>query len=115
MSATGWKNIGPISNIPVRGSRRLCLTFAGKPVAVFRTGDNEIFALIDECPHKRGPLSEGIISGKTVTCPLHNWVIGLEEGKAELPDEGAVRALSVRLLDGNIHIHLPRPVSEEAA
>ena len=69
MSAN-WKNIGPAANIPLRGARRLCLKSAGKPVAVFRTGEGEIFALVDECPHKKGPLSEGIVAGKTVTCPF---------------------------------------------
>ena len=78
MTGANWKNIGPLDNIPLRGARRLCLKSAGKPVAVFRTGEDEIFALIDECPHKKGPLSEGIVAGKTVTCPLHNWVIGLD-------------------------------------
>jgi nitrite reductase (NADH) small subunit len=110
MSATNWKNIGPIANIPLRGARRLCTTHAGKPVAVFRTGENEVFAMIDECPHKKGPLSEGIVSGKTVTCPLHNWIIGLEDGKAVAPDEGTAKPLSVRLIDGDIYVHLPEPV-----
>jgi nitrite reductase (NADH) small subunit len=109
MSAANWKNIGPLANIPVRGARRLCTMHSGKPVAVFRTGENEVFAMIDECPHKKGPLSEGIVSGKTVTCPLHNWVIDMEDGKAVLPDEGATRPLSVRLIDGDIYVHLPEP------
>jgi nitrite reductase (NADH) small subunit len=107
--SNNWKNIGPLANIPLRGARRLCLGNEGKPVAVFRTGENEIFALTDECPHKKGPLSEGIISGRTVTCPLHNWVIGLEDGKATAPDEGTVQTLSARIVDGNIYIHMPEP------
>jgi nitrite reductase (NADH) small subunit len=110
MSATNWKNIGPLANIPLRGARRLCMTHVDKSVAVFRTGDDEVFALIDECPHKKGPLSEGIVSGKTVTCPLHNWVIGLEDGNAVAPDEGTTRPLSVRIVDGDIYVHLPEPV-----
>jgi nitrite reductase (NADH) small subunit len=110
MSATNWRNIGPLANIPLRGARRLCMTHAGKPVAVFRTGDDEVFALEDECPHKKGPLSEGIVSGKTVTCPLHNWVIALEDGKAVAPDEGTARPLSVRIVDGDIYVHLPEAV-----
>jgi nitrite reductase (NADH) small subunit len=114
MLEANWKNIGPLSNIPPRGARRLCTAHAGKPVVVFRTGKNEVFALIDECPHKKGPLSEGIVSGNTVTCPLHNWVIGLEDGKAAAPDEGATRVLSVRIIDGDIYVHLPEPVPGEA-
>jgi nitrite reductase (NADH) small subunit len=83
-----WKKIGPLSNIPVRGARRLCFGLGGKPIAVFRTGEDKFFALVDECPHKKGPLSEGIVSGNTITCPLHNWVIGLDTGIAAEPDEG---------------------------
>jgi nitrite reductase (NADH) small subunit len=108
-----WKNIGPLANIPLRGARRLCFGHGGKPIAVFRTGADEIFALIDECPHKKGPLSEGIVSGNTVTCPLHNWVIGLEDGEAVAPDEGRTQALAVRLVDGEIHVLLPEPVGGE--
>lgn len=102
-----WKNIGPIDNIPLKGARRLCLKAQGRPVAVFRTGDGEIFALIDECPHKKGPLSEGILAGRTVTCPLHNWVISLEDGQAVSPDSGLARPLPVQIIDGNIHVQLP--------
>jgi nitrite reductase (NADH) small subunit len=102
-----WKNIGAVGNIPKRGARRLAITLAGRPVAVFRTGDDRVFALIDECPHKRGPLSEGIISGDTVTCPLHNWIIELEGGKAMAPDVGCTGALPLRIIDGDIHIGFP--------
>jgi nitrite reductase (NADH) small subunit len=109
MSAN-WKNIGPVANIPLRGARRLCVKSAGKPVAVFRTGEDEIFALVDECPHKQGPLSEGIVSGRTVTCPLHSWVIGLDDGGAVAPDKGSVKPLSVRIVDGDIFVHLPETV-----
>jgi nitrite reductase (NADH) small subunit len=113
MSAANWKNIGPLANIPLRGARRLCLTHAGRPVAVFRTGEDEVFALVDECPHKKGPLSEGIVSGRTVTCPLHNWVIALQDGKAVPPDEGSTRSLSVQLIDGDIYVHLPKLIAGE--
>jgi nitrite reductase (NADH) small subunit len=108
--SNNWKNIGPLANIPVRGARRLCMKHEGRPVAVFRTGEDEIFALIDECPHKKGPLSEGIVSGKTVTCPLHSWVIGLDDGNAVAPDVGAARPLSVRVLDGDVYVHLPESI-----
>ena len=62
MSSSSWTKIGTLDRIPVRGARRLCQTHLGKPVAVFRTGENTVFALVDECPHKKGPLSEGIIA-----------------------------------------------------
>jgi nitrite reductase (NADH) small subunit len=114
MMSNNWKNMGPLSNIPVRGARRLCLKHEGKPVALFRTGENEVFALIDECPHKQGPLSEGIVSGRTVACPLHNWVIALEDGNAAAPDVGNAKPLAVRLVDGDIYIHLPEALGAAA-
>lgn len=107
--AGDWKNIGPLANVPLRGARRLCLKSAGKPIAVFHAADGAVFALIDECPHKKGPLSEGIVAGRTVTCPLHNWVIQLEDGSAAPPDVGSVRPLPVRVVNGDIHIHVPEP------
>jgi nitrite reductase (NADH) small subunit len=109
-----WKNIGPLSSIPVRGARRLCLKHLGKPVAVFRTGKDDIFALVDECPHKQGPLSEGIVAGRTVSCPLHNWVIGLDDGRALAPDEGRAQPLSVRVVDGDVYIRLPEELGAAA-
>ncbi len=110
-----WKNIGPLANIPLRGARRLCFGHEGRPIAVFRTGDDSVFALVDECPHKKGPLSEGIISGHTVTCPLHNWVIDLEAGDAATPDKGHVDSLPVRIVEGEIHVAVPNKSSEEKA
>jgi len=107
-----WKRIGPLSNIPVRGARRLCFGMGGKPIAVFRTAEDKLFALVDECPHKQGPLSEGIVSGDSVTCPLHNWVIGLDTGLAAQPDEGATQTIPVRLVDGEVYVGL---VSERKA
>jgi nitrite reductase [NAD(P)H] small subunit len=102
-----WINIGPLGNIPVRGARRLCIRHAGRPIAVFRTSEDAIFALIDECPHKKGPLSEGIVSGSIVTCPLHNWGVQLRDGMAVMPDEGRVDTLPVKLVDGDVHVGLP--------
>jgi nitrite reductase (NADH) small subunit len=95
-----WIDIGAVEDIPLRGARvvktpRGCL-------AVFRTGESEVFALDDRCPHKGGPLSQGIVHGKAVTCPLHNWVIGLETGQAQGADEGRVRAHSVRIEEGRV-------------
>ena len=111
---SNWKNIGPLSNIPVRGARRLCVKHLGKPVAVFRTGEDDIFALVDECPHKQGPLSEGIVAGRTVSCPLHNWVIGLDDGQALAPDEGTAQPLSVRVVEGDVYVYLPEALGAAA-
>ena len=103
-----WKNIGPLDNIPVQGARRLCFGHGGRPIAVFRTTADELFALIDECPHKQGPLSEGIVSGRVVTCPLHNWTITLYDGLAVAPDEGRTEVLPVRVIGGEVHVGMPQ-------
>lgn len=105
--AVEWINVGSIDNIPLRGARRLCVTLNGRPLAIFRTSDDRLFALVDVCPHKKGPLSEGIISGTTVTCPLHNWNIRLDDGKAVAPDEGATTSLPVKITGGDILVGLP--------
>lgn len=115
MSSTNWIKIGTLDSIPVLGSRRLCRTHLGKPVAVFRTSDNQVFALIDECPHKKGPLSEGIVAGHTVACPLHGMVIDLGSGTAALPDEGKTETLAVSVIDGGIYVHIPEAITEALA
>jgi nitrite reductase (NADH) small subunit len=94
-AATDWRDIGALADIPRLGSR-VVETPAGD-IAVFRTSDDHVFALYDRCPHKAGKLSQGIVHGTSVTCPLHNWVIGLESGQAEAPDEGCARTVPVRL------------------
>ena len=84
---TQWKYICKLEDIPVLGARRVTRA-QGLEVAVFRTATDEVFALLDRCPHKGGPLSQGIVFGKSVACPLHNWTIGLCDGQAQAPDEG---------------------------
>ena len=69
-------------------------------------GEDKFFALVDECPHKKGPLSEGIVSGNTITCPLHNWVIGLDTGIAAEPDEGRTQTVPVKMENGELYIGL---------
>ncbi len=90
-----WRDVGCIDDIPVQGARTVAT--ARGPVAIFRTLDESVFAVDDACPHKGGRLSQGIVHGHAVTCPLHNWVIGLADGKAAEPDEGCVHTLGVRL------------------
>ncbi len=87
--------IGTLSDIPRLGARTV-ETPAGQ-IAVFRTAEDDVFALLNRCPHKGGPLSEGIVAGRTVACPLHNWVINLNDGQAVAPDEGCARSFPVRL------------------
>ncbi len=95
-----WLQIGHIDDIPPRGAR--CVTTPQGKIGVFRTADDQVFAIEDHCPHKGGPLSQGIVHGTSVTCPLHNWVISLETGQAQGADEGSVRTIPLRLVDGKI-------------
>ena len=81
-----WIDVGLVTDIPPMGAR--VVRSADGDIAVFRTADDQFFALYDRCPHKSGPLSEGIVHGRSVTCPLHNWVISLETGGVESPDQG---------------------------
>lgn len=99
-----WHAIGYISDIPLRGAR--CVKTPLGKIAVFRTAENEVYAIEDHCPHKGGPLSQGIVHGKAVTCPLHNWVISLETGKALGADKGEVRTIAVKNEDGALSIAL---------
>lgn len=99
-----WFDIGTIEDIPRRGAR--CVKTPQGRIGVFRTHDDRIFAIEDHCPHKGGPLSQGIVHGAAVTCPLHNWSISLETGRAMGADEGAVRTIPVRVEDGRIAIGL---------
>ena len=75
-------------------------------IAVFRTGDDEVFALDDRCPHKGGPLSQGIVHGKRVTCPLHNCVIELASGEAVAPDEGCTRSHRAKVENGIVWLSI---------
>lgn len=95
-----WVDIGAITDIPVRGAR-VVKTAVGC-IAVFRTGTDEAFAIDDACPHKGGPLSQGIVHGRAVTCPLHNWVIALDTGTAQGADSGRVRTYPLKIADGRL-------------
>jgi len=99
MSDGAWVAICRVEDIPVLGARRVARPNACE-VAVFRNAENEVFALLDRCPHKGGPLSQGIVFGQSVACPLHNWTIGLDDGCARTPDEGCTPRFRVRL-DGD--------------
>ncbi len=98
-----WQAICRVDDIPVLGSRRVSRAM-GLDVAVFRNSQDEVFALLDRCPHKGGPLSQGIVFGTSVACPLHNWTIGLADGCAKAPDEGCTPKFSVHVADGVVHL-----------
>ena len=99
---TVFVDIGALDDIPRQGAR--VIRTAQGCVAVFRTADDRVFALDDRCPHKGGPLSEGIVHGDRVTCPLHNWVFDMNSGAAQGADEGAVRTWPVRVEQGRVLI-----------
>ena len=95
-----WLDIGAIDDIPLRGAR-IIRTALGC-VALFRTAEAEVFATSDRCPHKGGPLSEGIVHGRSVTCPLHSWVFSLETGQAQGADVGQIATFAVQVSLGRI-------------
>jgi len=107
-----WIDIGALGDLPLRGSR--CVNTPVGKIGVFRTADDRVFAIRNECPHKGGPLTEGIVHGHSVTCPLHNWVISLETGAAQGADEGAVETIPVRV-EGDRVLLLRAAVDARAA
>ena len=99
-----WLEIGTVGEIPRLGAR--VVPTAQGNIAVFRTSTDEIFALEDKCPHKQGPLSQGIVHGKAVSCPLHNWTIDLVSGHAAAPDHGCAHSIAIRVENGRIYLRL---------
>lgn len=104
MQTEQWIEVGQVSDIPKDGAR-VVKTHLGD-IAVFRNMQDEIFALRDKCPHKGGPLSQGIIYGRSVACPLHNWSIALETGIAVAPDEGCAASFPIRLEGEKVFLSL---------
>lgn len=100
-----WLAVGRLEEIPRLGAR--VVRMAHGDVAVFRAADDHVFALDDRCPHKGGPLSQGIVFDHKVACPLHNWCIELHSGCAVAPDEGNTRAYPVKVEDGLVYLQLP--------
>ena len=98
-----WKLICKLDDIPQLGSR-VVQRATGGAVAVFRTSEYDVFAMHDKCPHKGGPLSQGIVHGKRVTCPLHSWNIGLDDGKAVAPDVGHCETFKVKVENGEVFL-----------
>ena len=100
-----WKTICKVEDIPMLGARRVRRA-QGHEVAIFRNAENKVFALLDRCPHKGGPLSQGIVYGETVACPLHNWQIGLADGCAQAPDEGCAQRFTVQIDNGEVALNV---------
>jgi nitrite reductase (NADH) small subunit len=115
MTATeAWVRVCAIDDIPLLGARVL-RRGDGDDIALFRPAAERVFALADRCPHKGGPLSQGIVSGDTVTCPLHGWNLQLDSGKACAPDVGCARTYPVQLRDGEVWLSLAPAAHAEAA
>ncbi|NYT84567.1 nitrite reductase small subunit NirD [Pollutimonas harenae] len=107
---SSWTAVCHIEDIPKLGSR--VVHHSGcEPIAVFRASDDHVFAVIDRCPHKGGPLSAGLVHGHNVTCPLHGWNINLEDGQALAPDQGCAHKLEVRIHAGQVLLALPESAS----
>jgi len=100
---SNWKEICKVEDIPVLGARRVQRAL-GADVAIFRNAEDKVFALLDRCPHKGGPLSQGIVFGESVACPLHNWTIALADGCARAPDEGCTPRFSIKVDAGVVHV-----------
>ena len=99
-----WQEIGALEDIPRLGSR--VVQGPEGDIAVFRSSDDQVFALRDRCPHKSGPLSQGIVHGQRVTCPLHNWVLELASGEAVAPDHGCAHPYAVQVRAGRVFLDL---------
>ena len=102
--APEWSRACRVEDIPVLGAR--VVTSACGNIAVFRNAEDEVFALEDRCPHKGGPLSQGIVYGRKVACPLHNWNIQLEDGNAVAPDQGCAKSFPVKVENGEVFLQV---------
>jgi nitrite reductase (NADH) small subunit len=100
---SSWTSVCAVADIPVLGARRVDRP-QGLPVAVFRNAEDRVFALLDRCPHKGGPLSQGIVFGDSVACPLHNWNIALADGCARAPDEGCTPRFACKVEGGEVFL-----------
>jgi nitrite reductase (NADH) small subunit len=108
-----WKAICSITDIPVLGAR--VVNRANQhDVAIFRNSEDKVFALLDKCPHKGGPLSQGIVFGEKVACPLHNWNIELNSGCAVAPDEGCTQKFSVKVENGQVYLDVNELNAQQA-
>ena len=99
-----WKSICKLDDIPRLGARVVRSTSGD--IAVFRTSSDDVFALLDQCPHKGGPLSQGLVHGNQVSCPLHGWKLRLDSGEAVAPDAGCSRRFPIRIENGTVFLHL---------
>ena len=110
-----WVRICRVDDIPMLGARVVERSADDGNIAVFRNGDDRVFALLDRCPHKGGPLSQGIVFGERVACPLHGWAIQLSDGCATAPDEGCTQRFPVNVDDGDVYLDASALMSASAS
>jgi nitrite reductase (NADH) small subunit len=99
-----WVKVAPLEDIPKLGAR--VVRTKTVDIGVFRTEDDRIFAVNNACPHKGGPLSQGIVYGNKVACPLHSWKISLVDGMAEEPDVGQTACFNIKVENGLVYLEL---------
>ncbi|WHO38595.1 nitrite reductase small subunit NirD [Sphingobium sp. AP49] len=109
-----WLDIGPVDQISAGNARTLPVR-GGEEIAIFRTQSGEFHALVNRCPHKHGPLSQGIVHGGVVTCPLHNWHISLKTGEALGEDKGCVPVIPLKVDAGRIFLLRSAVMGQRAA
>jgi nitrite reductase (NADH) small subunit len=105
--------IGTITRIPVAHYTNVkeragySIKIDDKEIALFKLSTGEVYALENRSPHpKGGVLSEGLVSGKYVYCPVYDWKISLVDGMVQAPDEGQIRTYSVEIKEDIIFILL---------
>ena len=97
-----WEFVCDLEDIPARGARTV---IAGKmEIGLFRISNGTVRAVENRCPHKQGPLAEGIVSGELVICPLHGWKINMPDGQVQPPDAGCVKVFATRIEDGKVFL-----------
>lgn len=101
---SSWVKVTPLEDIPKLGAR--VVRWQHSEIGVFRLDDDRVFAVNNKCPHKGGPLSQGIVYGDKVACPLHSWKISLLDGKAEEPDVGETACFNTKVEDGIVYLEL---------
>ncbi|WP_200760816.1 nitrite reductase small subunit NirD [Effusibacillus dendaii] len=96
--------IGNIHDLPLQTGRVVKVN--GREIAVFRISSGDVRAVENRCPHKNGPLAEGIVAGEYVFCPLHDRKINLNDGNVQAPDSGCVTTYRVDVTDEKVYISI---------
>ena len=118
---TNWIRVTPVENVPPREGRAVLI--GDREIALFNLGPStalgagdQFLATDNQCPHKGGPLCDGIVTGSSVVCPLHGWKVSLNTGQVERPAHGkdhCVTTYPTRIEDGVVLIGLPAEVGAD--